>query len=176
MDTNAFRHFFGYHFAENRTLWDNYITALTDEQFTQSVGYSHGSVRDQLVHLMSVDETWFCGLRGAEIPAPLNPADFASRQAIRTYWDGVELRMHAYLADLHDEMLVEKPFADDEDKDLTVWQVLLQVVNHATDHRAQMLRLLHDLGVKTVSQDYIFYVYANPSTHPASTVAPEPRA
>ncbi|NOK62014.1 MAG: hypothetical protein GFH23_1086650n1, partial [Chloroflexi bacterium AL-N1] len=46
-----------------------------------------------------------------------------------------------------------------EDKDLVLWQVLLHVVNHGTDHRAQLLRLLHDLGVRTTSQDYIFYVY-----------------
>jgi uncharacterized damage-inducible protein DinB len=40
--------------------------------------------------------------------------------------------------------------------------VLLQVANHGTDHRAQLLRLLNDLGVKTVSQDYIFYAYDHP--------------
>jgi uncharacterized damage-inducible protein DinB len=39
--------------------------------------------------------------------------------------------------------------------------VLLHVANHGTDHRAQLLRLLHDLGVKTTSQDYIFHVYDN---------------
>ena len=33
------------------------------------------------------------------------------------------------------------------------------MVNHGTDHRAQVLRVLHDLGVDTTSQDYIFYVY-----------------
>ena len=70
--------------------------------------------------------------------------------------------MRDYLAGLRDDMLIEKPFADGEDKDLILWQVLLHAVNHGTDHRAQMLRSLHDLGVKTVSQDYIFYVYDHP--------------
>ena len=69
--------------------------------------------------------------------------------------------MRAYLAKLRDDMLSEKPFADGEDKDLILWQVLLHVANHGTDHRAQLLRLLNDLGVKTTSQDYIFYVYAH---------------
>jgi uncharacterized damage-inducible protein DinB len=40
-----------------------------------------------------------------------------------------------------------------------VWQVLIHVVNHGTDHRAQILRILHDFGLKTTSQDFIFYVY-----------------
>jgi uncharacterized damage-inducible protein DinB len=62
---------------------------------------------------------------------------------------------------LRDDMLFEKPFAEGEDKDLILWQVLLHVVTHGTDHRAQLLRLLNDLGVKTEYQDYIFYVYGH---------------
>jgi uncharacterized damage-inducible protein DinB len=81
---------------------------------------------------------------------------------IRAHWDNVEGSMRDYLSTLRDEMLFEKPFADGEDKDLILWQVLLQVANHGTDHRAQLLKLLTDLGVKTESQDYIFYAYDNP--------------
>jgi uncharacterized damage-inducible protein DinB len=161
MNANAFRHFYNYHFAENRKLWDGCVTLLSHEQFIRDAGYSHGSVRDQIVHLMSVDDTWFSGLRGVEIPEPLNPAGFDDREIIRAYWDGIEQNMRNYLAKLRDDMLFEKPFADGEDKDLILWQVLLHVGNHGTDHRAQLLRLLSDLGVKTTSQDYIFYVYDN---------------
>jgi uncharacterized damage-inducible protein DinB len=161
MNANAFRHFFEYHFAENRNLWDRYIIPLSDEQFTGEVNYSHGSIRNQLVHLMSVDDTWFKGLQGKDIPEPLNPTDFHDRDSIRAHWDKVEQNMRTYLAELRDETLSDKPL-EGEDKDLIAWQVLLQVVNHGTDHRAQMLRLIHDLGVKTTSQDYIFYVYDNP--------------
>jgi uncharacterized damage-inducible protein DinB len=159
MNADAFRHFYNYHFAENRKLWDSYIASLSQEQFIQEVGYSKGSVRNQIVHLMSVDDTWFSGLRGVEIPETLDPVRFDDRKIIRTHWDQVEQTMRDYLSKLRDEMLFEKPFPEGEDKDLILWQVLLHVVNHGTDHRAQILRLLNDLGVKTVSQDYIFYVY-----------------
>jgi uncharacterized damage-inducible protein DinB len=162
MNADAFRHFYEYHFTENRKIWDAYVSPLTRELFTQDVNYSHGSVRDQVVHLMSVDDTWFSGLRGVEIPESLDPADSDDRGLIRAHWDKVEQRMRDYLVALRDEMLFEKPFADGEDKDLIRWQVLLHVGNHGTDHRAQLLRLLNDLGVKTESQDYVFYVYDNP--------------
>jgi uncharacterized damage-inducible protein DinB len=108
---------------------------------------------------MSVDDTWFSALRRVEIPGSFDPADFDDRKIIRARWDNVEQNMRGYLAKLQDDMLFEKPFADGEDKDLILWQVLLHVANHGTDHRAQLLRLLNDLGVKTTSQDYIFYVY-----------------
>jgi len=162
MNAEAFRHFYDYHFSENRYIWDAYITPLSDEQFTHDMSYSHGSVRNQIVHLMSVDDTWFGGLRGVQIPDSPDPAAFVDRSSIRTHWDAVEQRMRNYLAELRDDMLFEKPFAEGEDKDLLLWQVLLHVGNHGTDHRAQLLRLLNDLGVKTVSQDYIFYAYDHP--------------
>jgi uncharacterized damage-inducible protein DinB len=160
MNVQAFRHFYDYHFTENRKMWDSYVSQLSPEQFTQQVGYSHGSVRDQIVHLMNVDEVWFNELRGVEPSEPFPPANFDDRTIIRAHWDSVEHRMRNYLAELEDEMLFDKPIAEpEEDKDLSVWQVLLHVVNHGTDHRAQLLRLLNDLGVETTSQDYIFYVY-----------------
>ena len=162
MNANAFRHFYDYHFTENRKIWDSDVTSLSYEQFTQDVDYSHGSVRDQIVHLMSVDELWFSELRGVETSEPFPPANFDDRKIIRAHWDSVEQSMRDYLAELRDDMLFDKPIEEpEEDKDLIVWQVLLHVVNHGTDHRAQLLRLLNDLGVKTTSQDYIFYVYDN---------------
>lgn len=161
MNADAFRHFYAYHLAENRKIWDQGVMALTDEQFNQDVDYAHGSVRSQVIHLMSVDEAWFSDLRGVEIPESLEPARLADRPAIRAYWDRVEQFMRAYLDALRDEMLFDKPL-EGEDAHLILWQVLLHVVNHGTDHRAQLLRTLHDLGVQTEAQDYIFYVYENP--------------
>lgn len=161
MNADAFRHLYGYHFAENRKIWD-YVTQLSHEQFVQPSGYSHGSVREQIVHLMDVDEAWFSELRGVEPSHPLPLPSGDDRASIRAHWDGVEQMMRGYLAELRDDMLFTKPIKEpEEDKDLIVWQALLHVVNHGTDHRAQILRLLNDLGVETKSQDYIFHVYDN---------------
>jgi uncharacterized damage-inducible protein DinB len=165
MNADAFRHYYDYHFTENRKLWDSYVTQLSYEQLMQPAGYSHGSVRDQIIHLMSVDDIWFSELRGVEPSEESPPADFDDREVIRARWDAIEQSMRDYLAELRDDMIFDKPIKEpDEDKDLIVWQVLLHVVNHATDHRAQILRLLNDLGVETSSQDYIFYVYGHPAT------------
>jgi uncharacterized damage-inducible protein DinB len=162
MNADAFRHFYNYHFAENRKVW-NHVTSLSHEQFTQAVDYSHGSVRDQIVHLIDAEEMWFSELRGVVPFDPIPSSDVDDRETIRTYWDNVEKNIRAYLTDLQDDMLFSKPINEpEEDKDLIVWQVLLHVANHATDHRAQLLRVLHDLGVETKYQDYIFYTYENP--------------
>jgi uncharacterized damage-inducible protein DinB len=161
MNADAFRHFFNYHFSENRKIWEH-IASLSFEQFTQAVNYSHGPVRDQIIHLIDVEDVWFSELRGVEPLEPLPSSGVDDRDVIRAHWDKVEHNIRVYLASLEDDMLFSKPIKEpEEDKDLIVWQVLLHVANHATDHRAQLLRVLHDLGVETKSQDYIFYVYDN---------------
>jgi uncharacterized damage-inducible protein DinB len=162
VNADAFRHFYNYHFTENRKIWDRYVTPLTYEQFTQDVSYSRGSVRNQIVHLINTDDGWFSELGGVEPLESPPAADFDDRKNLRLHWDNVEQRMRSYLAELRDDMLFDKPIKEpEEDKDLILWQVLLHVANHGTDHRAQLLRNLYDLGVKTESQDYIFYVYEN---------------
>lgn len=158
MNADAFRHFYNYHFAINREIWDKYIVPLPQEQFIQPVAYSHGSVRNQIVHLMNVDTVWFSDLGAIQVG---DFQDSDDKGLIRQHWDQLEQEMRAYLATLRDDMLSTKPLHG-EDENLILWQVLLHVVNHGTDHRAQILRLLNDLGVKTGPQDYIFYVYDNP--------------
>ncbi len=62
--------------------------------------------------------------------------------------------MRAYLANLRDEMILDHPLGDT----MTRWQVLAHVALHGMDHRAQLLELLHQLGVETFPQDYFFYM------------------
>ncbi|MBN1963544.1 MAG: DinB family protein [Anaerolineae bacterium] len=152
MHADAFRKLYAYHFAVNRKLWDEGISALSDAQFTQELAYSLGSVRNQVVHMVSVDERWFAGLRGVEVPDFLDPVHFPTRKMIRAHWDGVEADMRAYLDALTDET-VRQPFHQ-----FTTWQVLFHLLNHGTDHRAQLLAALAQLGAPTTPQDYIKYV------------------
>jgi uncharacterized damage-inducible protein DinB len=160
MNADAFRYLYDYHFSENRNIWDLYVAGLTYEQFTQKVDYSYGSIRNQVIHLMEAENGWFCELRDVDMPEPFPSADFDDRSMLRAQWDTVEKNMRGYLAQLKDDMLFEKPIKNNEDdKDLILWKVLIHVVNHGTDHRAQILRILHDMGLKTGPQDYIFYVY-----------------
>ena len=96
----------------------------------------------------------FDELQGINSAEPLPPADFDDRESIRARWDSIEQSMREYLAQLRDDILFDKPIGEpEEDKYLIMWQVLLHVANHGTDHRAQILRLLNDLGVETRSQD-----------------------
>ncbi len=161
MNADGFRQLYDYHFTVNRRIWDKCIMGLSDEQFERELHYSIGSIHNQMVHMMSVDDRWFSGLRGVALPDFLNPADYPDRAAVRDYWDGVEGRMRDYVAALTDELLLT-PL-----NDLKVWQVLTHVINHGTDHRAQVLAMLNAMDVKTFPQDLIFHLWGiDPSEVP----------
>ncbi|HRN49874.1 MAG TPA: DinB family protein [Anaerolineales bacterium] len=152
MDANTFRNLFEYHFTRNRELWQHCIATLTPDQFVQEIDYSIGSLRNQCVHLQNIDERWFSGLRGLDLPDFADPAAYPDAASVRAKWDAVEAGMREYLADLKDSAL-----AEDFMPGVKVWQILFHVINHGTDHRAQMLASLHALGAPTFAQDYFFF-------------------
>ena len=98
MNAKAFQHFYEYHFTENRKIWDSYIVSLPYEKFIQDGNYSHGSAREQIIHLIDVDDVWVSELQGIEPFEPLPSADFDDRENIRTRLDDVEKKMRNYLA------------------------------------------------------------------------------
>lgn len=165
MNADAIRHLYGYHFAANRAALEA-GRRLSREDLVRPDDHSLGRPIAHLVHLAEVDEVWFAELRGLDGP---DGEDDRGRDgdldALRARWDAIEATMRDYLAALTDEALDERPVPEHpEDGELRAWQILLHVVNHATDHRAQLNRLLHDRGVETGPQDYVFHAYEHPLT------------
>ena len=153
MNADNFRHLYDYSFAANRQLWEHVIAPMDDQLFAHPVSYSVGSIRNQCVHVASVNDRWFSGLAGTTLPDFANPLDYPDKASVRAYWDAVEQRQRAFLATLDDAHLTT------ELRDLKVWQVLFHVLNHGTDHRAQIHAVLHTLGVATRPHDYVFFAW-----------------
>lgn len=162
MNADTIRTLFDYNYGAHRRLWDS-IVCLTDEQFTQEVEYSIGSVRNHMVHLMNVDLRWLARLQNAPLPERLPDTGFTSAEAARRQWAQVEGAMMAYAAGLRDDQLNEIVHYDMPHrggaKNNPRWQILVHVVNHGTDHRAQVLPILHRMGAPTFEQDLMIYLW-----------------
>lgn len=143
-----------YNYTLHRRLWDS-INTLTEDQFVQHVPYSHGSVRDHMVHLAATDTRWVRGLQGQPDARSfrLNPDDYPTREVTRTLCDSVAAEVLGFVSTLDEAAAQCQP----PGMPLTIWQTLLHLANHGTDHRAQVLRVLHDLGAPTFDQDLVFY-------------------
>ncbi len=102
-----------------------------------------------------VDRRWLRGMQDQPDARgyTVNPADFPTRLSAYEFWDQGAKDLTRYVRSLNDQALNSIPIGMLG----PVWQVLFHLVNHATDHRAQLLRALSDFGIKTFDQDFILF-------------------
>lgn len=162
MNGKAIRTLFEYNYWAHERVWAC-ILKLQNAEFTHDLGYSVGSLRNQLVHVMSVDQRWIARVRGGALPAHLEYADYPTREAVREKWQMVEQDARAFVAQMDEEQFSRVVMYELAHRGGTkhdaVWQILAHIVNHGTDHRAQMLAMLHQMGAATVEQDMMFYFW-----------------
>ena len=156
-----FRELFAYNAWANRRVW-SCIERLSDDQFTQPLDYSVGSLRTQVLHTLGVQSWWVHFLRTGEVVF-LDHDAFPDRAAIRTRWDTEDRAVMALLDGLTDDDLAREVnpthWQEKGRPPSRIDQALTQIINHSTDHRAQTLAGIHALGGETVAQDYIVYVW-----------------
>ena len=162
MKPNEIKTIFDYHFWAFERIWEC-ISQLSDEQFIEETHYSAGSIRNIVVHMMSANQNWVSRLQGVETPPRLAFEDFDRLARTKTKWDELRKGFLSYLDSLTQEKLEETVNWELPARGLKFsnpcWEILLHVANHATDHRAQILAILHyHFHAKTVEQDMIFYI------------------
>lgn len=153
---------FQYNYAMHRRLWKSIMT-LTDAQFTEPIAYSMGSIRNHMVHLTSVDARWLARIQEQTPPERLNLEAFGSAPQLREQWEQVAQDAVAFAtgideATLQHELTFDMPHRGGTRVN-TVGQIMLHMVNHGTDHRAQILPILHRMGAATFEHDYILYLW-----------------
>jgi len=148
----------------NQQVWQC-VQALTDEQFKQAHDYSVGSVFEQVFHLMSTDFFALKMLDGtlattdrSEYPTK---DDYDTRDKIWAKWQEIDNAVHTWFAGASvDDLTGEIGFQ--ESKDLFVagsraeWLMVYE--NHTTNHRAQILALIHQLGGETCEMGIYYFL------------------
>ncbi|MCA9883603.1 MAG: DinB family protein [Anaerolineae bacterium] len=144
--------------AHHKT-WDCLAT-VSDEDFGKPIPYSVGSLHQQMVHVMWAEDLWFS--RVHQLPRPDHShLTLPRRTDVRAAWDAVEGRWKAYVDGITEEELnrvVTFMRGNGEQLNFPVWQIIVHMVNHGTDHRGQILRIVHDMGGETFEQDMFFYL------------------
>jgi uncharacterized damage-inducible protein DinB len=153
--------FFGFNQAMNERLWTIIMGHLTDAQFAQADGYSRGSIRNQIVHMAEAQYYWLRGLLDVAGLPELEAADYPTREAARAVCQQADQKILEVVGGLSEADLERVV----EGWGQPVWVGLLQNAQHGTDHRAQILRTLHDLGLPTFEQNFADYMeYLIPMT------------
>jgi len=161
MNVDHIRVLYDYNYGLHRRVWDC-IMHLSDEQFVQDVDYSIGSVRNHMIHLMGADERWIARIQGKPVPDFPDIDDYPTRDTALAKWKEGEASILEYVYALEDADLLR--MVDYEMRSgkrrSAVWEILTQIINHGTDHRAQVLSILHRMGAPTLEQDFILYLYS----------------
>lgn len=156
-----------YHKWANHQVWDC-VAKLTDEQFNKEHDYSTGSLYNQIFHVMVTDLYAIAVMDGSIFDKDNPPQfpkqeDYTTREAIRAKWDEYEAQLSADIAKLTDadlQTVLKAPIGKGQTMDFTVWENILSTVNHGTNHRAQILALIHQLGGETCEMGFYFYKMA----------------
>lgn len=164
MNIELITQLYEYNYAMHRRVWDA-IDSLSNAQFVEDIPYSIGSVRNHMVHLVNVDERWFGRLQQIELPPILYSEDFTTKAEVHVKYDSVEkdiLELVAHLSESDLAQTIEYSVRrHDTPRRNTIEQILVHVVNHGTDHRAQILPILKNMDASTFEQDFMLYLWDN---------------
>lgn len=165
MLVEVLRTMYGYNRWATERLLDA-AAKLTPEQFLALAASGQREVRDTLVHLVATQRRWLSWWDGS-LPAAeahalnLDPADFPDVAAIRTEWEEVERRTEAFLSGLGDADATRAyvhTLPNGYEWRMLLWQMMLHVANHGTQHRSEVAALLTGFGHSPGDLDLLAYL------------------
>jgi len=132
----------------------------TFEQLTKPNEFGWGDLRGGLVHILDAEYGWFSFLFGREDEGILDPESFTNIAALRERWEQQNEISRDCLDSLADDDLnrVHSTERDGNKYDWVLWQVLVHVVNHGTQHRAEAAALLTGFGHSPGDMDFTLFL------------------
>ncbi len=132
----------------------------TSAQLTAPNEYGWGDLRGALVHILDAEYGWFSFLFERKDEGILDPKNFADIATLRERWARQsEITRHC-LDMLNDEDLLRIHTSErgGETHQWVLWQVLVHVVNHGTQHRAECAALLTGFGHSPGDMDFTLFL------------------
>jgi uncharacterized damage-inducible protein DinB len=138
-------------------LWANTrilerCAGLTDEQLDATIVGAYGSIRDTLQHITTAERSYIARIstgrpyRRPEGAPPLTVAEMT--ESVRT--SGAGLIEWASQVQAGDTVQIDR---DGAPRDVPKTILLTQAINHATEHRAQIMAILTQLGIQPPNLD-----------------------
>jgi uncharacterized damage-inducible protein DinB len=126
--------------------------ALTDAQLETTVVGTYGSIRDTLQHLVTSERSYFSRIstghpyRRPQDAPPLNLVELI--ESARTTGDG----LIEWAPKVQADDMVQVDW-DGTPRDVPRTILLTQAINHATEHRSQVMAILTQLGIEPPELD-----------------------
>ncbi len=161
MRTNDLQLLYDYNYwARDRILAAT--NGLSHEQLTVEATVSFGSLFGALLHTLNAEWIWRVRTQEGRSPQVMElEQQIDSLDAMQQAWLGEEKQMNEFLGELEDDDLdriIHYQNMSGHAHESTLWHILVHVVNHGTQHRAEVALKLTELGRSPGNLDLIIYL------------------
>jgi uncharacterized damage-inducible protein DinB len=139
----------------------NTAADVTQEQYLAPASFPHGGLRGTLVHTLFAEWIWRQRWTGTSPAYRLEAEDFPTLESLRRRWAEEEQQLMEFVNQVTDERLNDIfTYTNTKGKAFTriLWQAMVHVVNHGTQHRSEAAAILTDLGHSPGDLDMIYFL------------------
>lgn len=159
MEPQEIRTLYDYNYWANARILDA-LDRAPAEAYDSPNSLVWSSLRGTLIHILGAEWVWLSRCEGRSPAGLLAEEEFQTVATLRARWKNEEARMRTFLASLTTARLVqpvEYRTTTGAAMSTPLWQILLHVVNHGTQHRAEVAQVLTELGHSPGDVDMILF-------------------
>ena len=128
---------------------------LSEDELISIVVEGQPSVRDTLFHMIEVIEihfAWWNYSQDHHAPTVVErlPQQFVDLESLQFYWAEIDEKVASCIGSLRSDDQLDRPyiraFPDGGQNERILWEMLLHVINHGTQHRSEVAMMLTKLG------------------------------
>ena len=135
---------YDYNYWGNQRILD-ICEQLSQAELDAPTKNGYASLRATLIHMLNGNWLWLSRWQGVSPTTSLDEREFPTLASIRARWQIEEERTRAYLVTLSESELA-RDLTYQNAKGLTftlpLWQTLVHLVNHGTQHRSEVAFML----------------------------------
>ncbi len=158
MDKQIISQLYEYGIWANKKLL-NTASALTAEQLRKPFTKHEFTILGSFVHLISAERRWYQSWIGVPLENRLTVDDLPTLDAVKARWEQLYVERRALIESLTPERL-QQPLVrklQGQEQSIPLWQTLVHVANHGTQHRSEIALMLTDLGHSPGDLDMVWY-------------------
>ncbi|MEL6526443.1 MAG: DinB family protein [Chloroflexota bacterium] len=151
---------YDYNCWANRIILDKTFTVLV-EDLAQVIITSQPTIFETLTHTLDSEYVWRTICQNNAYSGRLTDKETLSDlEMLRASWEREEDAMRQYLNTLKDDNMdgIVRYEVEEGIRERVLWQCLVHMINHGTQHRSECATMLTALGHSPGSLDFSYYI------------------